>query len=241
MALSKPSRAPPIPQRQSYGPKSLNDEYADPFIKGDYKRVLDVLQEVSPENIKISHFSPEQDNHIFCAKYNVSLHLTAYHGWLVICDQLINYYGYDPLVHSRFGSLVENCLIPDIPPPPPLFYAILGGHCEVVKYLIDKCNCDPHQQSVQGETPLYLACLGGHYEIVTYLIHTCHCDPTTGLTDMPSYLDIVQYPVSLPSIDVNMKDGDGYAPLHIACLYGHLDIIKYLVYTLADRCEYQNS
>ena len=268
MALSKPSRVPPLPQRQSYGPKSLNDEYADPFIKGDYKRVLEVLQEVSPEKIRISHFSPKQDNHIFCAKYSISLlHVIAYHGWLDICDQLINYCGYDPLVHSRFGSLIEHCLIPDLPPPPPpLFYAILGGHYEVVTYLIDKCNCDPHQQSVQGETPLYLACLGGHYEIVFYLIHTCLCDPTTGvnsyypligackggnlkivkllmsisvdmniqdengytLLDTPSYLDVAQYPVSLPSIDVNMKGDDGYTPLHTACCYGKFDIVQYL-------------
>ena len=234
----------------------MDNEIALAFMNGDYKRASKLLQKVRDFNNRdLLWFYPQNYKHINYNAYNVTLlHLAAYHGWLGICHQLITKYKYNPRVQNDFGSLTnistQTNLYSRLPPPPPLFYATLSGRYEVVKYLINKCNCDPHQQSEDGETPLYLACIGGHHEIVTYLISKCHCDPNIGASYNPlhgacklyssyytplhtaccySYLDIIKFLVSLSSVHVSSKDANGYTPLHTACRYGHLEIIKLLV------------
>ena len=229
----------------------MDNEIARAFKNGDYKRASELLQKVrDSENIGLLWFYPWKYEHMNCNMYKVTLlHLAAYHGWLDICHQLITEYKYNPHVQYSFGSLTnlstQTYFYSRLPPPPPLFYAALGGHYEVVKYLINKCNCDPHQQSEEGETPLYLACLRGHYEIVTYLINERYCDQNIGssynllhdacmrvlLYKACRYgeLRVVRFLVSLPSVGLNIQDDSGYTPLHTACMYGQLDIIKFLV------------
>ena len=190
----------------------MDEGIAHAFKNGDYKRASELLQKViDPNNITILGFYLEKYKHIDCYMHNVSLlHLASYYGWLDICHQLITKYEYSPHVRCSVQSLTNHLQFLNQwysrslldtksrkeykygyfwynPPPPPLFYATLSGHYEEVKYLINKCNCDPHQQSEEGETPLYLACLGGHYEIVTYLISKCHCDPNIGVSYNKQY------------------------------------------------------
>ena len=229
----------------------MDKEIARAFKNGDYKRASELLKKVrDSENIGLLWFYPENYKYMNCNMYSVTLlHLAAYHGWLDICHQLITEYKYNPHVQYSFGSLADlstqTYFYGRLPPPPPLFYATLNGHYEVVKYLINKCNCNPHQQSEEGETPLYLACLAGHYEIVTYLINEHHCDPNTGGSYNPLHdahirvllhkacqygeLQVVTFLVSLPSVGLNIKSNSGYTPLHTACHYGQLGIIKFLV------------
>ena len=233
----------------------MDYEIARAFKNGDYKRASELLQNVRDFNNRhLLWFYPRNYMH---NRYNIYivtlLHLAAYHGWLDICKQLITVYKYNPHVQYSFGSLTkistQTNLNSRLPPPPPLFYATLGGHYEVITYLINKCNCNPHQQSEEGETPLYLACLSGHYEIVTYLINKCHCDPNIGASYNPlhgvcklyssytplttaccyGYLDIIKFLVSSSSVHVNSKDEYGFTVLHTACRCGKLDIIKFLV------------
>ena len=235
----------------------MDNEISHAFKNGDYKKASELLQKVrDPNNVDLLGFYPDKYKHIDCHTYKVSLlHLAAYHGWLNICHRLITKYNHDLHVHKVCQSLIDHSkqfkqysgslldiskqgqtltVLDDVPPPPPpLFYATLGGHYEVVKYLINECNCDPHQKSVEGETPLYLACLAGHYDIVTYLINKCHSDPNTTIEQM--------IPVPRSSIPfssnsttplyglLSIVDHILYTPLHIACRYGHLDIVKFLV------------
>ena len=218
----------------------MDYEITRAFKNGDYKRASELLQNVRDfKNRDLLWVYPQNYTHINYNKYSVTLlHLAAYHGWLDICEQLITEYKYNPHVQNGFGSLTNLSIETkfDHPPPPPLFYATMRGHYGVVKYLINKCNCDPLQHSIEGETPLYLACLAGHYDIVTYLLLKCHCDPYVVLSYNPLHgackmgnLKIVNCLSSLSSVDVNIKDGRGYTPLHTACHYGHLNIIKFLV------------
>ena len=46
--------------------------------------------------------------------------------------------------------------------------ASLGGHLNVVRYLITECKCDPHWKDIEfdGLTPLQFACEGGHLDII---------------------------------------------------------------------------
>ena len=200
----------------------MDYEIACAFKSADYKRASELLQKVRDFNNRdLLWFYPrnyKHNNYKFFNTYNVTLlHLAAYHGWLDICEELITKYKYNPHVQNGFGSLTGDSTQTSCFVPPPLFYATLSGHNKVVKYLINKCNCDPHQQSIEGETPLYLSCLAGHYEIVTHLVNKCHCDPNAGLSYNPLHyackrgnLEIVNYLTSLSSVNVNIKDKDGY-------------------------------
>lgn len=40
---------------------------------------------------------------------------------------------------------------------------------------------------------------------------------------------MIMYPVDMPSQQVNIRDARGNSPLHIACQYGHVDIVKSLI------------
>ena len=42
---------------------------------------------------------------------------------------------------------------------------------------------------------------------------------------------LARFLVSLSSVDMNIKDDDGYTPLHTACHHGKLDIVKFLMST----------
>ena len=238
----------------------MDDEITRSFKNGHYQRASHLLQKVrDPNNIGLLYFYPEKHKHIDCKKYNVSLlHLAAYHGWLDICDQLITKYNHDPRVQEKCQSLIDHSkqfkeysgflldisqpqwktnatISPDVPPtPPPLFYATLSGHYDVVTYLINKCDCDPHQQSIEGETLLYLACLVGHYEIVTYLISKCHCNPNTTIKLMVPVSRAEMQKSFMPPASsyyawLNIIDHILYTPLHTACRYGHLNIVKFIV------------
>ena len=231
--------------------KEIDKEIARAFKNGDYKRASELLKKVrDSENIGLLWFYPENHKHMNCNMYKVTLlHLAAYHGWLDICHQLVTEYKYNPHVQYSFGSLTnlstQTYFYSRLPPPPPLFYATLSGHHDIVTYLINKCNCNPHQQSEEGETPLYLAYLSGHYEVVTYLINERYCDQNIGGRYNPLHdarmqvllhkacqcgeLRVVKFLVSLPSVGLNTKSNNGYTPLHIACHYGQLDIVKFLV------------
>ena len=41
--------------------------------------------------------------------------------------------------------------------------ACLGGHLNVVKYLVTELKCDPKSPGFKARTPLHLACDNGQY------------------------------------------------------------------------------
>ena len=51
----------------------------------------------------------------------------------------------------------------------PLHLAVIEGHLEIVKYLIDK-KADVNAQDRQGWTPIFCACSANHLEIIDILI-----------------------------------------------------------------------
>ena len=235
----------------------MDDEIASAFKNGDYKKASELLQKVrDSENIGLLWFYPQNYKPICCNMYKVTLlHLAAYHGWLDICHQLITVYKYDPHVRLSFGSLIDHSKTLHVDPyiqftipPPPLFYATLGGHIDIVTYLIEKCKCDPRQQSKDGETPLYLACFGRHYEIVTHLSHYIPAIDILSIQHDKMYtplhkacllgkLNTVEYLLSFSSVDVNVEGPSGYTPLHMVCLFGGLqplDIAKLLISSSVD-------
>jgi len=131
-------------------------EIVHAFQHGNYEKALKLLPKVRDYDVITEYFNPKINFNYTCTLYNVSLlHVAAYHGWFNICHQLITKHDYDPHVQGRFGSLVDHSrglILYNLgTPPPPLFYATLGGHSDIVDYLITECNCDPHKQSKDGE------------------------------------------------------------------------------------------
>jgi ankyrin repeat protein len=81
--------------------------------------------------------------------------------------------------------------------------AALGGHLQVVKYLVEECGADASRADPSGATPLTFAANQGHVEIVKYLLVR-------------------------PGIIVNAKDEREMA-IKCACRHGHLEVVKLLV------------
>jgi len=56
----------------------------------------------------------------------------------------------------------------------PLMVAVVHGHLDVVKYLIEECGADPH---INNDQPLFEASAWDQFEIVKYLIEKHRSDP----------------------------------------------------------------
>jgi ankyrin repeat protein len=90
----------------------------------------------------------------------------------------------------------------------PLHIAAYKGHLAFVMKILSSCTLEhyaldlPNLVNDNGDTPLHLAVLGKHISIVNALISA----------SPPSRLDV--------------KDKQGYMPMHYACGEGFLDIVK---------------
>ena len=119
-----------------------------------------------------------------------------------------------------------------------LHYACQSGWYDVSRELVDKYQCDPHLESMRGNTPLHCACKGGSIDIVRFLIVDHHRDPACrGEWDRTPLhcacksgkLDIVKFLVEECHCDPRVKDWDGDTPLHYACKGGSIDIVRFLI------------
>ena len=55
----------------------------------------------------------------------------------------------------------------------PIHYAAIHGDLEVVRELVESCDCDPVCQNVYGITPLHCASYCGQSNEVEYLLKRC--------------------------------------------------------------------
>ena len=85
-----------------------------------------------------------------------------------------------------------------------LHHAVAVGELEIVRFLVEKNNCNPMQRDPVGFTPLHVAAITGYVEVLKYFITECNYSPAC-------------------------PGPFGLTPLHIASERGHLDIVKYLV------------
>ena len=132
----------------------------------------------------------------------------------------------------------------------PLHSAALYGQLKIIKYLINKLNCDPsivitgehHGRPTKcgGRTALHHAAQNGHLHVVKFLIEDQHCDPShcsykkttpLHLAAQKGHLAVVQYltleqhcdPLCMDNIDT---------PLHAAALDGRLEVVRFMIETL---------
>ena len=146
----------------------------------------------------------------------------------------------------------------------PLHSAARSGQLAVANYLITQCNCNPQCCDIDGITPLHLACASGHLHVAKYLIEELNCrhDPEAIINDemlmklsrkrdFPLQSMIKAYEISLFAVHLRGWRGQkqnskkraagikGITPLHLACMEGHLDTVKYLIGV--DKCLLNHS
>ena len=153
----------------------------------------------------------------------------------LIEEQQCRVYGYNSLccacgrrIYRRFESTISNIIS----------ISKSSSSLDVVKYLIETCQCDPMCMDKDGRTPLHWALTNGNIDVVRYLIETCQCDPMcmydVGWSALfyavqGNKLDVVKYLIENCHCDPMHVDKDGRTPLHYAVAEGKFDVVKYLI------------
>ncbi|XP_048250653.1 serine/threonine-protein phosphatase 6 regulatory ankyrin repeat subunit B-like, partial [Haliotis rufescens] len=84
-----------------------------------------------------------------------------------------------------------------------LHVACLGGHVDIVKYVLSQKVSDMNGRGQYGRTPLMVAAEKGHRQVFDLLVRE--------------------------GADVSLVDDDGNNILHMACIGGHVDMVKYVL------------
>lgn len=121
----------------------MNEELIKAATLGNLKRLIELLHNGA-------------DSQFLDGDKAMALHWAALNGHLPVVEALISY---SDLEHE------------DIQGKTPLFYAIKGGHLNIVKYLLDK-GANPKQTTNSGSTLLIYAAKYGHTNIVEFLIES---------------------------------------------------------------------
>ena len=113
-------------------------------------------------------------------------------------------------------------------------------HIDVVKYLINECNCDIMTPDKYGDTILHDAASEGSLDVMKYLINTHHYNLMTtnsrGRTVLHcavKHIDVVKYLINECSCNIMVTDKDGCTPLHYAAdsWRGTAEVIEYFLST----------
>ena len=109
----------------------------------------------------------------------------------------------------------------------PLHIACKYGHLEIVKVLQSDQKCILNIQNRYGDTPLHLACKGKSLPIIKFLLEK-RCKTNISNRKGETVLNI---PLN--------EDGD--CLLHIACQWGNVNIVWYLITGLGRNINIQNT
>ena len=121
----------------------------------------------------------------------------------------------------------------------PLHWAAHFGHLEIMKYLVEKCKCDPMRRDIMWKnTPLHWAARYASLEVVKYLVEDCNCEVmcrnnrnNTPLHDaaLGGQLEVVALLTSKKNCDPGVLGRWGRTPLHYACEGGSIAVVKFLL------------
>ena len=123
----------------------------------------------------------------------------------------------------------------------PLHHACKNGFSMVTNFLIKEKNCNSEVKDKHGNTPLLYALQNNHLETIKCLTtllsvgHYCNGVDTNLDLELLFYFCKHGYTTLLNSITSDIHDWvmcrekNDRTPLHYACIYGHIDIVKYIV------------
>jgi ankyrin repeat protein len=134
-----------------------------------------------------------------CMSRSSALHIAAGNNNTAVLDEVL-------LLPPREQ---QTALVnPDGGKNTPLHIASYKGHLEFVTKILFSCTMSHYSQELSnivndnGDSPLHLAVLGNHLPVVRALLHAS------------------------PPSNVDLKDKQGYTPMHYACGEGYLDIVQ---------------
>ena len=116
----------------------------------------------------------------------------------------------------------------------PLHYACASGALDIVKMLVE-AGAGVHATDSQGDPCLTIAAYYGHTETVRYLVGLPEVDVNqqdpedcTVLHHAKGHANVAQVLLDAGA-DIEMKNRNGYSPLHYACASGACEVVKMLV------------
>ena len=188
---------------------------------------------------------------------NTPLHLACY-GKLDLVQYLLslpsivvnikNDDGYTPLhIACQYGQLdIVQCLVSQSSSDmnitandgyTPLHTACSCGKLDVVKYLVSSSLVNVNVKDSFGNTPLHTACCHCKVDIIEYLLSLSTVDVNINFHDIKTVKNLLQDAMFSDKLNtvkfLILSSADltffGVTPLHKACQYGKLDIVKSLV------------
>ena len=217
--------------------------------------------DVTRDLITNYHFDPREYHHDESCLYTAA----AKGKYVDIVEYLIKECGCDPMMDTRCGSVpVLHCVAREglLDALKCMVMNINGHimdrqyrdtygrtvlhlavkHIDVVKYLINECNCDMMTPDRDGDTILYYAAgkgsLGAGLDVMKYLINTHHYSLKTtnnrGETVLHcavKHIDVVKYLINECSCNIMITDMYGQTPLHYAARRGTAEVIEYFLLT----------
>jgi hypothetical protein len=106
-----------------------------------------------------------------------------------------------------------------------------GNTDEVLQYVI-KYPSEKDRCGVYGTTLLFSAARNGHFDLVKSLVEECQC--SVNAPNQQNILHALKYKDGVEDQGYQAIPSAGSTPLHAACFYGHLVIVKYLIEHGAD-------
>ena len=168
------------------------------------------------------------------------LHLASIQGQLEVVKFLLD--------SSEEKGININAKDPDSDTP--LCYACHNGQFDIVKLLVEHYEIrkiDIFQKITLGLSPLHIACDKLHSEIVIYLLERYPKEiDVLGPMDMhllhyacqdKGNIELLKYIINNPNFDIdfNVVDQYGATPLHVACYFGQIEVVKLLLETSKRR------
>eukprot|EP00500_Bicosoecida_sp_ms1_P009352 CAMPEP_0203830762 /NCGR_PEP_ID=MMETSP0115-20131106/66735_1 /ASSEMBLY_ACC=CAM_ASM_000227 /TAXON_ID=33651 /ORGANISM="Bicosoecid sp, Strain ms1" /LENGTH=251 /DNA_ID=CAMNT_0050739825 /DNA_START=8 /DNA_END=759 /DNA_ORIENTATION=+ len=133
-----------------------------------------------------------------------------------------------------------------------VWYAACGGHRDALRclaYEVADVDVDVGGADDAGRTPLHAAAAGNHVAAVAYLCSEgvrarlrVATRSRTGATAFyeaaeSNALDVVQFLSTVPGVEVDTPNEDGWTPLFAATARGNVEVVRFLVTQAAHRVD----
>ena len=202
----------------------INEKGCDPKCQDqEGKTLLHYASQGGDVNISIFLIKEEHcDSKTPNIRGILPLHIACLYGHLNLVKYFINKQYCSPTCQTIDGDT-------------PLHYASKGGHEDIVEYLTTWQHCHPSISNKKGLLPLHIACIHGHLNVVKFYCSIWRFKTTKGANGNTllhyasegGHVDIIKYLLIQQRYDPKSTNNMGILPLHIACIHGHLNVVKF--------------